>query len=135
VQARTPGPSPFRITARLIAPSERRRDPRLIVVDWLYDLRGDLLTMDVPIVLRDFSLGGFAFESAIQVPDGALHAFRFTAEDGSSFIVNAECVHSRRANQPGPARYLTGLRFVRSTGDGNDPVRAVMDKIIRALSF
>jgi len=135
VRTHTPAPSPFRITARVVKPGERRRTPRLVVVDWLYDLRGELLTMDVAIELRDFSLGGFAFESDIKVPEGAVHTFRFTAEDGTSIVVSAECVHCRRSNEPGPARYLTGLQFVRSASDEGDPARVMMDKIIRALSF
>ena len=115
-------------------PPNRRRSERLEVVDWLYDLHGEPVTMRLPVALRDLSHGGFALESGIAIPDGAEHRFRFTAQDGSSFVIGAVATHSHPISDSGT--YVTGFRFLRgASDDASDPVRELIDKITRALSL
>lgn len=115
---------------------DRRQSLRLIVVDWLYCVESRALTLDAPIVLKDLSLGGFAFESALVLPKGTEHRFQFTAQDGSSFEVTAESVHSAPVDGADGTRYLTGMKFLRSPEqEQNDPIKVLVDKIHRALTF
>lgn len=110
---------------------DRRRSLRLIVVDWLYDVHGQALTLDVPITLYDLSVGGCAMESSREIPSGETHLFRFTAESGMSFLISAVAVHCAPTERPG--RYLTGLRFVKTPG-APDPVQHLLDTIMSTLS-
>jgi hypothetical protein len=98
------------------------------VLDWLYDLHGEPVTMRVPVALRDLSQGGFALESSIAIPEGAEHQFRFTAEDGTSFAIAAVATHTHPV--PDSGTYITGFRFLPgSSPDSADPVRELIDKI------
>ena len=115
-------------------PPNRRRTERMEVVDWLYDLHGEPVTLRVPVALRDLSQGGFAMESAIAIPEGAEHRFRFTAEDRTSFVISAVATHSHSVPESGT--FITGFRFLpESSTDSADPVRELIEKITRALSF
>jgi hypothetical protein len=123
--ARAAGVLPF------VRQRERRRSLRLVVVDWLYDVRGQALTLDVPITLHDISVGGCALESSREMRAGETHLFRFTAQSGMSFLVTAVAVHSMPTETPG--RFLTGLRFVKTPG-APDPVEELIASIAAVLS-
>jgi hypothetical protein len=89
--------------------------------------------MRLPMVLRDLSHGGFGLESTISIPAGSEHQFRFTAEDGASFVITAVSTH---CDEVSTGSFVTGFQFVEgSSPAGADPVRDLIDKINRALTF
>jgi hypothetical protein len=136
VATRTPMPlAPARERRKTKSPVDRRQSLRLVVVDWLYCIHSQALTLDAPILLRDLSLGGFAFESALNLPRGTEHRFQFTPEDGEPFTIVAESMHCTPIEGE-TGRYLTGLRFQRTPEQEiNDPVKALIDRIHQALSI
>jgi hypothetical protein len=132
-----PLPSSRRSSAGLrlvVKPSDRRRAPRLVFVDWLYDLRGEVLPSQDRLAIRDLSLGGFAIESATPIPLDVEYQFRFTDEDGETFVITAASRHSDPIDSI-DGGYLTGFEFIREPGHTpDDPVARLLDKIYLALS-
>jgi hypothetical protein len=114
--------------------SDRRRAPRLVVVDWLYDVQGEVLPSHDRLVFLDLSLGGFAVESSAPIPRDVQYQFRFTAEDGESFVITAASRHSDPI-EGSAGRHVTGFEFIRDPdATAADPVARLIEKIHLALS-
>jgi hypothetical protein len=106
---------------------ERRRSPRIQI---LGQLHGHNVTLDVPVIVRDFSLGGMAVETAFPFPIGAVHDFRLTLGDGAVVDLRGQVRRSEPAADPGAAgRYVTGIEFVDDEVERADGPAAVIDKI------
>ena len=90
--------------------SDRRRSPRIEILGRLH---GHSISLDVPVSVREISLGGMALETAFPFPVGVVHEFQLTLGDGSQVQLNGRVMHSRDASTPGgqPA-FLTGIQFV-----------------------
>jgi hypothetical protein len=89
--------------------ADRRATPRLEV---LGQLHGYLVSLEVSLVVRDLSAGGFSVESVVPFPPGARHPFRFTASTGMEITVEAVVMHSRpHGLAGGQALYVTGFAF------------------------
>jgi hypothetical protein len=90
--------------------SDRRRSPRIEILGRLH---GHSVSLDVPVSVREISLGGMALETGFPFPVGAVHEFRLTLGDGSQIQLNGRVMHSRDLGTPGgqPA-FLTGIQFV-----------------------
>ncbi len=90
--------------------SDRRRSPRIEILGRLH---GHAVSLDVPVAVREISLGGMALETSFPFPVGAIHEFRLTLGDGSQVQLNGRVMHSRATSvaegQPG---FLTGIQFV-----------------------
>jgi hypothetical protein len=92
----------------------RRRSPR---VEVLATLHGQIVAMDVPLVVRNMSAGGFGIESQVAFPAGAVHRFRFTAETGLRVVLSAQARHCEPvAMSDGVTRYRAGFEFVQVPG-------------------
>ena len=92
----------------------RRRSPR---VEVLGTLHGQIVAMDIPLVVRNISAGGFGIESQVAFPVGAQHRFRFTAETGLRVVLSAEARHCDPvAMSDGVTRYRAGFEFVQVPG-------------------
>jgi len=89
---------------------ERRRAPRLQVLD---RIQGRLVSLPLPVKLRDMGPLGFSVESAVPFPQGARRVFLFTTARGFQVIIEGAVVHSG-ADDGDDARYVTGFRFVHS---------------------
>jgi hypothetical protein len=90
---------------------DQPRAPRLEVVG---QVRGQLVAMNVPIVMRDISAGGFSIESSVAFHRGALHQFRFTTEAGVAVVLRGSVVYSRAgASRDAALGHVTGFAFVR----------------------
>ncbi|HYN10686.1 MAG TPA: PilZ domain-containing protein [Vicinamibacterales bacterium] len=90
--------------------SDRRRSPRIEILGRLH---GHAVSLDVPVVVREISLGGMALETSFPFPIGAVHEFRLTLGDGAQVQLNGRVMHSRDTTVPGgQAVYLTGIQFV-----------------------
>src|SRR5512145_749606 len=62
------------------------RSPRIEVMGQLH---GQLVPMNVPLDVRDLSNGGFAVESSVDFPVGAVHRFRFITQNGIEVLIRA----------------------------------------------
>jgi len=90
--------------------SERRRAPRIAIAGKLH---GSSVTFDVPITVRDFSLGGMAIETEFPFPAGAVDGFQITLGDGAIVDLRGQIKHSRPEVTPdGRTVYVTGVEFV-----------------------
>jgi hypothetical protein len=88
---------------------DRRRYPRF---DATGRVVGTLLTVDLPVRIRDIGFGGFAIETVDPVTPGQLHKVRLTTVDDRSVVVEAMTLHCRPSCAPdGSPRYVTGLSF------------------------
>ena len=71
---------------------ERRQSSRIRIFG---DLHGRVVQMDVIVILRDISAGGFAIESPQIFQSGAEHTVELTAPTGKQFVATAtvrQCV-------------------------------------------
>ena len=99
--------------------NERRRSPRIEILGRLY---GHVVSLGLPIVVVEMSLGGCAIQTAIEFPLGAVHEFNLTLGDGSSVVVRGQAVHSKNvAAEDEEPSYLTGIQFIDDDGtEGGD---------------
>ena len=90
--------------------SERRRDIRL---DNLGLIRGYVVSLGAPMTVLEVSGTGCSIQTSFTLPEGAVHDFRFTFEDGAQITVRAEVVYCRREFvDNGTLVFLIGLRFL-----------------------
>ncbi len=107
--------------------SERRRAPR---VDLVGQLRGELVPVDVPIRVREISLGGMSFETSEAFVVDSRHSFVLTLGDGAGVFVVGRVAYSRRLEDRAEPMFITGIQFLDEDaggpgGDVGDLVRSV----------
>jgi hypothetical protein len=88
---------------------ERRRAPRVELVG---QLRGELVSVDRPIVIREISLGGMSIETSEPFEIESRHRFVLTLGDGAGVLVLGRVAYSRRIDRPQGAIFVTGLQFL-----------------------
>src|SRR6185295_15315306 len=94
--------------------SDLRRSPR---IDVRNRLTGKLESLDVPVVVRDISLGGFSVETDAPLPAG-VHVVRLQEDDRWSVTVTAASRHTRSIRRPdGTARHIMGFEYEDQTPD------------------
>ena len=90
--------------------ADRRRSPRIEILGRLH---GHAVSLDVPVVVKEISLGGMALETSFPFPIGAVHEFRLTLGDGAQVHLKGRVMHSRNTGAPGGAStFVTGIQFV-----------------------
>jgi len=90
--------------------TDRRRSPRIEILGRLH---GHSVTLDAPVVVRDFSLGGMAMETPFPFPVGATHDFRLTLGDGALVELRGRVMHCTQvAQQDDASLYLSGVHFI-----------------------
>jgi hypothetical protein len=95
---------------KLAKGAERRRNPR---VELLSDLYGCVVALDLPVLVRNASRGGFRIESACPFPVGSEHSFRFQTLGGRPATIVAVCRHIQRVSRSSDApRYAAGFEFL-----------------------
>jgi hypothetical protein len=109
-------------------PSERRRSTRIEILGRLH---GRVVSLDVPVRVREISLGGMAIETAVSFPEGAVHDFRLTLGDGAHLVVRGQARHCRNLAADGEtAVYVTGFEFIDDDlGEGQSSVGDLIDKL------
>jgi len=108
--------------------SDRRRSNRVEIIARLH---GHVASLDLPIAVRDLSLGGMAIESAVAFPIGAPHEFQLTLGDGSLIELAGYVRYCRNLAKAGePARYLTGIQF----DDHDDDDAGAVDHVIGTVT-
>jgi hypothetical protein len=89
---------------------DRRRSPRIQMAP---DVAGRSTTAGAPIRVRDFSLGGMAIETSVDLPLGSVHEFDVTLGDGSVVGLRGRILRSRNLAGGGePPLYALGVQFV-----------------------
>jgi hypothetical protein len=98
-----------RAKANRMQTDERRGTPRLQV---LGRIQGRLLSLPLPVELRDLGPSGFSVESPLPFPLGARRLFLFTTAGGLQVLIEGAAAHCRHDDEA--ARYVTGFRFMHS---------------------
>ena len=108
--------------------TERRRAARVEIID---RLRGELVSFEVQIIVRDISTGGMAIEGPVQFPIGMRHEFLLTAPDGSFSRIRGIAKWSRRVSQPDATpSYSTGFEFIETPVPlGGSTIAKLIEKI------
>jgi hypothetical protein len=101
---------------------ERRQSSRIRIFG---DLHGRVVQMDVLVILRDISAGGFAIESPQMFQAGVEHTVELTAPTGKQFVAMAtvrQCV--RQLDSEDTLPYLASFIFTdakRTPGTAGTP--------------
>jgi hypothetical protein len=98
---------------------ERRQSSRIRIFG---DLHGRVVQVDVLVILRDISAGGFAIESPQMFPPGAEHTVELTAPTGKQFVATAivrQCV--RQIDSEDVLPYLASFVFTDTAGKPGTP--------------
>lgn len=104
----------------------QRRSPRIEVMGQLH---GQLVPMNLPLDVKDLSAGGFAVESTVNFPIGAVHRFRFITRTGAQVLVRATARHCRQVETAdGTARYIAGFSFILDAGGETEAAIELMLK-------
>jgi hypothetical protein len=108
--------------------TDRRRSPRIENVGRLH---GHTVAFDVPVSVREISLGGMTVETALALGEGAVHEFLLTLGDGSVVQLTGRVLHSRQTTDTGAAQasYLSGIQFIEDEPDAAETVGQVIDKV------
>lgn len=100
-------------------PADRRRSPR---VDLVGRVQGQAVAVDVPIRVREISLGGMSIETTTPFTEGTKHLFVLTLGDGAGVEVLGHVVYCRDvAPAQGLPLFISGLQFVDSDISEPDP--------------
>jgi hypothetical protein len=108
---------------------EQRRSAR---VDVRMRVRGELSSIDVPILVHDLSRSGFAVVSTIAFEVGQSLDFRLVGPEASDVVVTAEAVHCRPMRNA-THLHLTGFKFLPSSQTGLLP-QALIDRLMAAVT-
>jgi PilZ domain-containing protein len=99
-----------RESGTLVGVDERRRAPRFEILDRVH---GQIVSLAAAVRVREISLGGLSFESAIAFPVGAIHEFRMQLGDRSDVVLRGRVVRCLQHGMvDGSLRYTTAIQFV-----------------------
>jgi Tfp pilus assembly protein PilZ len=94
--------------------TDRRRSAR---VELMGRLHGQLISADLPVQVREISLGGMSVETPEGFETGSVLTFVLTLGDGAGVLVATRVVYSRLLGDSSPATYVSGLEFVDEDGE------------------
>jgi len=72
------------------------------------------IAANLPILIRDLSLGGFRIETAHAIPCGTVRTFAFTLADGTVHVLQARSVHTSQQTDEGQSLFEVGFEFLRN---------------------
>ena len=105
---------------------ELRRTPR---IDVRRRLRGHLVLLDKPVIMRDLSLGGFSVESDESLPSG-VHIVRIHEGERWSVTVTAESRHRQSSDlEDGRVRHVTGFEYADQSTDTQQTLRILYERL------
>jgi hypothetical protein len=106
--------------------AEKRRSTRINVRQ---RLRGVLVELDMPVVVRDISIGGFSVESNQALPTG-VHIVRLQEDELWSVTVTAASRHRRSTRNPGgTTRHVMGFEFEDQSPDTQRTLRVLYERL------
>jgi hypothetical protein len=88
--------------------NDRRRAPR---VEVLGRLQGHVVALELPVIVREISLGGMSLETPFQFPVGDLQHFVLTLGDGSRLSLAGRVAYCMNIGEPGVRAFRTGIQF------------------------
>ena len=94
--------------------TDRRRSPR---VELMGRVHGQLVSANLPIQVREISLGGMSIETREGFDTGSVLNLMLTLGDGAGVLVGARIVYSRLIDGSDPVTYVSGLEFVDEDGE------------------
>jgi hypothetical protein len=94
--------------------ADRRRSPR---VELMGRVHGQLISANLPVHVREISLGGMSIEAREGFGTGSVLNFVLTLGDGAGVLVAGRIVYSRMIDGSDPAMYVSGLEFVDEDGE------------------
>jgi hypothetical protein len=108
-------------------PADRRRSTRVEVVG---RVQGQVAALDLPIVVREISLGGMSVETARAFEVGSIQIFLLTLGDGSGVDVAGKVVYSRPSNDAHRQFFISGIQFIDHDDlNPSTPVGGLMNRI------
>jgi PilZ domain len=105
--------------------TDRRRSPR---VELMGRVHGQLVSANLPVHVREISLGGMSIETREGFESGSVLNFMLTLGDGAGVLVAGRIVYSRMIDGSDPAMYVTGLEFVDEDGE-DGRVSGLVEKV------
>lgn len=87
------------------------------------------MSLNVPIVVREMSLGGMSIESSKAFEVGAVTDFLLTLGDGAGIEVYGRTVYTRPLEGSNEPRFLSGIQFVDHDDAVGRPVDGIMSKL------
>ena len=116
------------MASRWIRP-EQRRSPRITVQ---VRVKGELASVETPILVHDVSRTGFAVVSTLAFERGVMLDFRLIGPGATDLVVTAEAVHTHLM-RGAPHLYLSGFQFMPGRLTGLLPQHAI-DRFIDAVT-
>ena len=105
---------------------ELRRTPR---IDVRRRLRGHLVLLDKPVIMRDLSLGGFSVESDEPLAPG-VHIVRIHEGERWSVTVTAESRHRQSSDlEDGSVRHVMGFEYSDQSPDTQQAIRILYERL------
>jgi hypothetical protein len=105
---------------------DMRRTPR---IDVRHRLTARLVTLDRPVVMRDFSRGGFAVESGEPIPPGT-HIVRIQEGERWSVTVTASSRHAQTTDHnDGTVKYVMGFEISDQSADTQQTIRVLFERL------
>ena len=107
--------------------ADRRRSPR---VDLVGQLHGELVSVDLPIRVREISLGGMSFETSRAFDVDSRHSFVLTLGDGAGVFVLGRVAYSRRVDADAGSKFIIGIQFLdEDAGESGGDVGGLVGRI------
>jgi Tfp pilus assembly protein PilZ len=108
-------------------PADRRSSTR---VEVLGRIQGQVVSLDVPVLVREISLGGMSVETPQAFPVGSVNIFLLTLGDGAGIDVAGRIVYSRPSSDADRQFFVSGIQFVDQ--DDRNPEMPVSGLITKA---
>ena len=90
--------------------TERRKAPR---VDLVGKIHGKLTSIEVPILVREISLGGMSFQTSKPFQVNDRHEFLLTLGDGAGILVLGRVAYCNRSvDELASAAFVVGIQFL-----------------------
>ena len=106
--------------------ADLRRSPR---IDARHRLKANLVALGRGVVIRDFSLGGFAVESDEPIPPGT-HLVRIQETERWSVTVTAQSRHEQSSvRHDGTVKYVMGFEYADQSPDTQQTIRVLFERL------
>jgi Tfp pilus assembly protein PilZ len=90
-------------------PADRRRSTR---VEVLGRIQGQVVSLNVQVLVREISLGGMSVETPEAFEVGSVNTFLLTLGDGAGIDVAGRVVYSRPSADNDRRFFVSGIQFV-----------------------
>ena len=107
--------------------NERRHSPRIEILGRLH---GHAVAFDVPVLVREISLGGMAVETEIHLVEGSVHEFQLTLGDGSTVELTGRVMHCRTVTEGDGPRFVSGVQFIDEQPGDHEPGSDILDRLV-----